>query len=565
MVIMMKTIEVRNMLASSAIIVMFFVAIAIFAASFLPSPIFHDVIFHAVEINRLVQQMISVILLFLTWNLFLRKKFAWMICIILLSASLFLHFVLHHHFINTFIIIFQAYVLVVLLLCYSDFKRPSDRLSIKRSIIFAVLAIIAVLTVAIVGRITFSLNAGEPLTFVQSLNTTFAILFGAYAEYNAYDWFVFALVWFCVAICIGLVLRTATFGVVTSMEEKMKTRELVLRFGQNASSYLALEGDKKLFFSKDVNGVIAYGVVGNVVTVCGDPISAPEDFVQLLAEFKAFCADCSYHCIFLGTTDVFLKEYEMLGYHHVKAGEEAIFKLDEYQLAGGKMQKMRALINHANKEVTTHEYKPHELQNLEIEKGIDAVSEAWLEGKKSGQLGFSVGGVGLDDPLDRRYFYAVDENNKIVAFNVFLPYITAEGKGYLADVTRRVPHAPGGVTEKLIFDGFMTFKDEGIEFGSMGLAPLANVHEEGIKDDVTVKLLEFIYEKCNRFYGFKDLHHAKEKYSPTIWTPGYFVYSTKNITPEIAYATIKIQNPGGIKDFLLSGVMSKLKPKEHES
>ena len=555
----MNKFTVRNQLANSAIVVMFLVAIAIFAASFLPSPRFHDVIIHAVEINRLVQQMISVILLLLTWNLYMRKRFAWMICIILLSASLFLHFVLHHHYINTFIIIFQGYVLVVLLLCYTDFKRPSDRISIKHSLIFAVLAIVATLVVTIVGRVTFSQNVGEPLTFIQSLGTTFAILFGAYSEYNAYDWFVFALVWFCVSICIISVLRTATFGVVASMEEKMRTRELVLRFGQNASSYLALEDDKKLFFSKSVNGVVAYGIVGNVVTVCGDPISAPEDFVQLLAEFKAFCADCSYQCIFLGTTDAFLKEYEMLGYHHVKAGEEAIFMLDDYQLAGGKMQKMRALINHANKEVTTHEYKPNEMQDPEIERGIDAVSEAWLEGKKSGQLGFSVGGVGLDDPLDRRYFYAVDENDKIVAFNVFLPYITAEGKGYLADVTRRIPHAPGGVTEKLIFDGFMTFKDEGVKFGSMGLAPLANVHEEGIKDDVTVKLLEFIYEKCNRFYGFKDLHHAKEKYSPNIWTPGYFVFSTKNITPEIAYATIKIQNPGGIKDFLVSGVMAKIK------
>jgi len=316
-----------------------------------------------------------------------------------------------------------------------------------------------------------------------------------------------------------------------------------------------LEDDKTLFFGKEVDGVIAYGVVGNVVNVCGDPICAPEDFVRFLAEFKAFCAECSYQCIFLGTTGVFLAQYDMLGYSHVKSGEEACFKLEEYQLAGGKMQKLRTLINHANKAVTTHEYKPNEEYNAEIEKGINAVSEAWLEGKKSGQLGFSVGGVGLDDPLDRRYFYATDEEGKIVAFNVFLPY--GNMNGYMADVTRRIPHAPGGVTEKLVFDGFMAFKEEGAEWGSMGLAPLANVHEEGVKDNMTVKLIEFIYEKCNGFYGFKDLHRAKEKYSPTVWAPGYFVYSTKNITPEIAFASVKIQNPGGISDFLLSSVKAR--------
>jgi len=399
-----------------------------------------------------------------------------MLCIILLSASIVLHIVLHHHPIGFVIFILEIYALCALLLCYNDFRRPFHRFSRTKNL--------------------------TPL-------------------------------------------------------EKARVRSLVLKYGQNPCAYLALENDKILFFGKEVEGVVAYGVVGNVVTVCGDPICAPEDFVNLLAEFKAFCAECSYQCIFLGTTAEYLEQYTMLGYGHVKSGEEAKFKLSEYQLAGGKMAKLRALINHANKEVKTLEYKPNDKKDLEIEKGIDAVSEAWLEGKKSSQLGFSVGGVGLEDPMDRRYFYAVDEEGKIVGFNVFLPF--ENSNGYMADVTRRVPHAPGGVTEKLIFDGFMAFNEEGIEWGSMGQAPLANVHEEGVKDNMTVKIIEFIYENCNKFYGFKDLHKAKEKYSPTVWAPGYFVFSSKNITPEMVFASIKIQNPAGISDYLLSDLKAKFK------
>jgi len=471
----MKNENIRKHIANSAIGVVFIVAVIIFAASFLPLQRFHDLVFNYIEINRFVQRLISVVLLFIAWHLYQRKRFAWTICIIMLSASLVLHFVLHNHPIGILIIICQIYALAALLMCYSDFRRPFH-------------------------------------IFSRSKNLS---------------------------------------------EKKLKqAREIVIKYGQNSSAYLALEDDKTLFFGKEVDGVIAYGVVGNVVTVCGDPICAPDDFIQFLAEFKAFCAECSYQCIFLGTTDVFLKEYEMLGYSHVKAGEEARFHLEEYQLSGGKMAKLRAQINHANKETTTHEYKPTEKKDAQIEKGIDNVSSSWLEGKKSGQLGFSVGGVGLEDPLDRRYFYATNEEGEIVAFNVFLPYDNM--KGYLADVTRRIPHAPGGVTEKLIFDGFMSLKEEGAEWGSMGMATLANVHEEGVKEDITVKLLDFIYEKCNKFYGFKDLHRAKEKYSPTIWAPGYFVYSTKTITPEIAFAAIKIQNPKGIKDFLLSNIKTHI-------
>jgi len=463
----------KRHLANSAIGVVFVVALALFGASVFPGSGLHDYVFYLIEINKYVQLVISILFILIAWHLYQRKRLAWVVCMVLLPASLLLHFVLQQHPIGVIIILLETYALAALLICYNDFKRPFHVFSKNTS-----------------------LSAGK----------------------------------------------------------KSLARELVLKYGQNSSSYLALEDDKILFFGKNIDGIVAYGVVGNVVTVCGDPICAPDDFVQFLAEFKAFCTECSYECIFLGTSEVFLKEYEMLGYSHVKAGEEARFKLDEYQLAGGKMAKMRALINHANKEVTTREYKPTVEKNEEIEKGINNVSEEWLEGKKSGQLGFSVGGTGLGDPMDRRYFYAVDAEEKIVGFNVFLPYDNKNG--YLADVTRRIPHAPGGVTEKLIYDGFMVFKEEGAQWGNMGMATFANVGEEGVKDDLTVKFLEFIYEKCNGFYGFKDLHKAKEKYSPTVWAPGYFVYSTKNVTPEIAFAAIKIQNPGGMKDFVLSSVKS---------
>lgn len=196
------------------------------------------------------------------------------------------------------------------------------------------------------------------------------------------------------------------------------------------------------------------------------------------------------------------------------------------------------------------EYRPNEKRVAEIEKEIAAVSAQWLHGKKSGQLGFTLGGVGLEHPMDRRYFCARDAAGEIIAFNVFIPF--AGMNGYMADITRRTSDAAGGVTEKINYDAFMAFKEEGVEWGSLGLAPLANIYEEGKSPDINLKFLNFIYEKCNRFYGFKSLHQAKEKYTPTMWVPGYFVYSTKNLTPQIAYAIVKIQNPGGMKDYLRS-------------
>jgi len=555
---MTRTIRLKSGIVNSAIGVVIVVAFVIFAATFFSLPRLHDIVFSFIAISNFVQRLISLIFLIIAWQLYMRKRLAWIMVVTLLSVSLFMHFVLHHHYISFLIIACQIYALIILLVCHSEFKRPSSRLSLKHAVIYAIIANAAILINAVIGRSALSEDIGAPLSFQDSLVETIAIIFGESSNFPRYEWFILCFVWFCFAACIILILRSAIANRNASDEENALARELINKYSQNSSSYLILEDDKTLFFGKEVQGVIAYGVVGNVVIVCGDPVCAPDDFMILLSEFKAFCSECSYQSVFLGATSAFIKKYEMLGYSHVKAGEEARFHLQEYQLAGGKMQKIRTLINHANNAgLTTVEYKPNECKDEYIEKAIDDISESWLEGKKSGKLGFTVGGVGLENPLDRRYFYAVDESEKIVAFNVFLPY--AEMKGYLADVTRRFPDAPNGVTEKLIFDGFMVFRDEGALWGSMGLAPLANVREEGITDEKAVKLLEFIYEKCNGFYGFKDLHHAKEKYSPSEWTPGYFVYSTRSITPEIAYAIIKIQNPGGVKDFLLSNMKKRFK------
>ena len=131
--------------------------------------------------------------------------------------------------------------------------------------------------------------------------------------------------------------------------------------------------------------------------------------------------------------------------------------------------------------------------------------------------------------------------------------------GYSADITRRLPDAPRGVTEKINFDAFMIFKEEGYEWGTLGLAPLAHMLEGDDKEHTSAKLLNFVYEHLNAFYGFKPLYIAKEKYAPTHWVPNYFVYSTKTMTPEIAYAIVKIQNPGGIGDYFKGFLHGKKK------
>lgn len=131
----------------------------------------------------------------------------------------------------------------------------------------------------------------------------------------------------------------------------------------------------------------------------------------------------------------------------------------------------------------------------------------------------------------------------------------------MADVTRRSDQAPNGIMQKIMYEAFQIFKTEGYEYGSMGLAPLANVVEEGAEAKPAEKMLEFIYENLNNIYGFKNLHRAKEAYSPSSWEPGYFIWS-KPLTPQMMYAVVAIQNPRGVFDYVkafFNGTGKKLK------
>ncbi|MEG0379346.1 MAG: phosphatidylglycerol lysyltransferase domain-containing protein, partial [Eubacterium sp.] len=116
--------------------------------------------------------------------------------------------------------------------------------------------------------------------------------------------------------------------------------------------------------------------------------------------------------------------------------------------------------------------------------------------------------------------------------------------------------------QKIMYDAFMTFKEEGCKWGSMGLSPLANLNEGDEKERAATKLLSFAYENLNSFYGFKDLYNAKQHYNPSCWIPGYFIYLPKVMTPQMAYAIIRIQNPKGIMDYVKTFFIDKKKEKE---
>jgi len=535
----------RKVWVNAAIVGCLVMAVMLFASTIWHTPWASDAAWRIIgPANHFFRRFLALLLVLVVWYLFKRRFTAWLLTVIALSASFALYWP-HFDELTVAIGCLQVFCLVTMVICHRYFCRSPDRPSLRRGVTIFVALVLFVLLDAVVGRWL----ARDALTLAQSLVDVLYTLFVTGGT-RLVTHVMVAAFWGSFAIGLLLMLRPVIFRAVTTPHLKARARELVVADSQNSVSYLALEDDKMLFFSESVPGVVAYAITGDYAIALGDPICAEADFADVLREFYMFCREGDYTVAFLSTTDRYLAEYAAMGLDRIKAGEEACVDLTTFEVAGAARAKMRSKYNGATHSgVTVHEYRPSEHHDTAIEHAFDRVSAGWLGGKKSGELTFTQEEVNLREPMDRRFFYATDRDGQIVAFHVFLPY--AAMKGYMVDVTRRLPTAPPGVAEKITVEAFLQFKAEGCLYASLGVAPLAEMGEDDNQHPVADRALGLIYEKGNRFYGFKALRRAKNKYGPE-WRPVYWVYPRGALTHRMIMAVIKVQNPGGFSDYLTS-------------
>lgn len=512
------------------------------------------------EIHRTIKRLLSFILLIIAWKLYKRVSAAWSAAMLVLSLIIFQYLFLNHNRIINLVFLIEVLCYFILMFSKNYYCRRMDKFSIRNGIGVFFLYALFVFFNAVISLF----KVKGKLTFLQCMEQTVEVIFGldTYTPANAvYHSFIFWFSWSCIIVGLILLLTPYISKRTQNKGGMEKARQLVKKYGQNCNSYLVLEKDKSLFWGKSVEGVIAYGVVKDTLVVLGDPVCAPEDFLGFLAEIKNFCEKNAYSLLFLNTTGMYLEQYKKLGLGATKCGVEPRFYLPEYSLAGGKAAKVRLNINHATKAgISIKEYDPRKSRNTALEKAITEVSQEWFAMKKSGELVFTMGAIGFDNPMDRRYFYAVNPENEVEGFIVFVPFHGMSG--YMADVTRHRKNATRGVMEKILYEAMMTFQEEGVEWVSLAVAPLARLEEE---PEVTEKLFNTIFEKMNSVYGFKALYQTKLKYNPTDWEQSYYVYYPAIFTPSMAYSIIKIQNPLGLKDYIRSFFRNSHKKQEQDN
>lgn len=313
-----------------------------------------------------------------------------------------------------------------------------------------------------------------------------------------------------------------------------EAQALIMR-GNNCQGFLALLGDKYLFWSETRSSFVMYGITSKFWIVMGDPVGERAEFEELLWRFREQ-ADC------WGVTTVFYQISELLlpicldlGLSLYKLGEEAYVDLSKFSLKGKQHDAQRGAVNKFAKlnyrfEILDRSAIP--LATTELQR----ISEDWLRGKKSQEKGFSLGF--FDEAYLQRMPIAVvkDEAGVIRAFaNIWQ---TDNREEVSIDLMRYDCDSPKGIMDYLFTELMLLAQSEDFRWFSLGMAPLAGLERRPLAP-LWHKIGNVVFDLGGEFYHFEGLYEYKAKFAPT-WHPRFLAAQARLSVPVIMMAIARL-------------------------
>jgi phosphatidylglycerol lysyltransferase len=292
--------------------------------------------------------------------------------------------------------------------------------------------------------------------------------------------------------------------------------------------FLALLGDKYLFWNAERNAFIMFAATSQFWIAMGDPIGEQAAFDELLYQFLEQADRYGAKAVFYQASAEWLPSYLDLGLSLFKLGEDARVNLSAFSLQGKKHDAQRSARNKFGK----IGYQFEILSGAAVEDALPAlrqISDAWLASKNTREKGFSLGF--FDENYVRRTDVAVikDETGHIRAFANL--WQTAGHEELSIDLMRYHPDSPRGIMDFLFAELMLWGQAEHYQWFSLGMAPLAGLEHRPLAP-LWHKVGATIFKMGDHFYNFEGLHSYKAKFDP-VWEARYLAAPTGFSVPII--------------------------------
>ena len=357
------------------------------------------------------------------------------------------------------------------------------------------------------------------------------------------DYFLHLFAYFLIpALCyiaVGALARDKHFSFGEKFNQERFQNFLQSFPNTNLNASLAFLGDKLLYYYQE-NGVdkvvFQFAIEDGKAVVMGEPIGEERYFPAAISSFTAEAEEKNLTPLFYEVGQDLTLLLHNHGYEFMKFGESAKVPLSDFDLVGKSGKKFRAAVNKIENKGYTFQvqYPPFSdafLQDLE------KISDAWLSGRQ--EKGFSLGFFDKDYLSLAPIACVLDSEGHVQAFSNFL--ICNGEKEASIDLMRYNPGTESnGIMDYLFVEIFLYFKEKGVEYFDLGMAPLSNVGQEE-HSFFQEKLAFLVYAFTNRFYSFSGLRKYKDKFSP-IWEARYLSYPKDSSLLFDLLAIFKIDN-----------------------
>ncbi len=416
--------------------------------------------------------------------------------------------------------IFILGVIILLILSKKSFYRESIPIKVtKLSGILIILSVVMIIFASFIHKfnIHFSKNYRYYVDFFHSTKGYLRIALYTYAAF-----IIFIIIWYL------------TMPKIEDDERYMDAdlEKVSKFFGEidygTIFSHLVYLKDKKVFWANEGKSLIMYSKYKDKIIVLGDPIATKENLYSCIEEFQAFTNLYGYDVVFYEIEEKNFSTYHDAGYYFFKLGEEARIDLEEFNLIGSKNSAFRNTLRRVEREGYSFSIIEPPFNN-EVVSQLKEISDKWLGNRK--EKGFSLGWFS-EDYIQRSPIAILknEEENKIMGF-VTIMDANDGGKTVAIDLMRIDKNAPNASMDYLMLNLFLTFKEKGYKYFSLGEAPLSNVGFN-THSHLQEKLARLVYNSGNIFYSFDGLRRYKSKFSP-IWQPRYLAYPKFMSLPEV--------------------------------
>jgi lysyl-tRNA synthetase, class II len=498
-------------------------------------------------VPRIADVIIGLLLLMLSHGLRRRKRRAWQGVVLLLAASVVIHFLpVGKHLVGAI----PAVVLLAILWFYrKEFYAVGDPRTRWRAI--WVLGMLAVADVAIgFCYITISSHGLKAdYTLGQRLQSVIYNLVGfsgpvrftTETRNDVFGFLMGGLGIFTLIVVGYLFLRPAKRADRLGEGDANRIRCLLDKHGERDSlGYFTLRTDKSVIWSATGKSCIGYRVLSGVMLASGDPLGDPEAWPGAINAFLDEAARHAWVPAVIGCSELGAETWcrESGGLTALELGDEAVVNVADFTLQGRSMRNVRQMVTRVSRAGYVAEVRRMgDIPRAEISRLIRQ-ADSWRGSPTERGFSMALGRVGA--PGDENCVIATATEDGVL--RAILHFVPWGSDGLSLDLMRRDRSAQPGLNDFLIVETIKSAQALGVKRLSLNFAAFRAALERGerIGAGPVLRAWRRTLLFMSRWFQIESLYKFNAKFCPE-WVPRFIVFTGTRDIPRIALAALEAE------------------------